>query len=257
MVRVGTESVSFAGALGARLDGVISRPDGPIAGSALLVHCFTCSKDIHTITRLSSSLVDAGWATMAFDFTGLGQSGGEFGATDVTTEIGDITRAAVALIERNMGPCLLVGHSLGGAAAILAAHRLHTLDRVVAIASPADVAHVKHLFGTGGEAEVRAKGCAMVDIGGRPFPLGIGFVDDLEHHDVLSAASELDVPLLIVEAGDDSVVGPDQTRRLADAAQRSTLVSVAGSDHLFSKRDHADELASRILEWIASTVHHA
>ena len=247
---MGSESVSFTGASGSQLSGVITRPDGPVTGSALLVHCFTCSKDIHTITRLTSELVEAGWATMAFDFTGLGRSEGDFAATDVTTEIGDITRAAVALIERNMGPCLLVGHSLGGAAAILAAHRLHTLDRVIAIASPAQVDHVTHLFGPGGEAEIRAKGCATVDIGGRPFPLGVGFIDDLERHDVLAATASLQVPLLVVEAGADQVVERAQTRRLADVAQQSTLVEIEGADHLFTSRDHAHQLAETVIEWL-------
>jgi len=247
------DTIRFTGASGASLEGIIHVPNGEVAGSALLAHCFTCSKEIHTITRLSKALVKAGWATMAFDFTGLGGSEGEFGATSVTTEVGDITRGAVALIERGMGPCMLIGHSLGGAAAVLAAQRLHTLDRVVAVASPSDVGHVRHLLGPDGEAEIRERGCATVDIGGRPFPMGVGFLDDLEVHSVVDAASGLRVPLLVVEAGADTVVGPEQTRRLADAAPYSTLVSVDGADHLFSGRDHATELAARILEWISLT----
>jgi len=245
-----TETIKFTGVSGAQLAGVITRPDGPIVGSALLAHCFTCSKDIHTITRLSAALVEAGWATMAFDFTGLGRSDGEFGSTNVSTDIGDITRAAVALIERGMGPCLLIGHSLGGAAAVLAAHRLHTVDRVIAIASPSDVDHVKHLFGPEGEAAIRAKGCATVDIGGRPFPVGAGFLDDLERHDVVAAAAQLEVPLLVVEAGADQVVDQSQTQRLADASPQSSLVEIVGADHLFSHRDHAAELARVIVEWL-------
>jgi len=248
-----TGRIKFTGVSGAQLAGVINRHDGPIAGSALLAHCFTCSKDIHTITRLSAALVEAGWATMAFDFTGLGRSGGEFGDTNVSTDIGDITRAAVALIERGMGPCLLIGHSLGGAAAVLAAHRLHTLDRVIAIASPSDVDHVTHLFGPEGEAAIRANGCATVDIGGRPFPVGAGFLDDLERHDVVAAAAHLKVPFLVVEAGADQVVDRKQTRSLVGASPQSTLVEIPGADHLFTQKDHARQLADVVVDWLQTS----
>jgi len=249
-----SEAIRFVGSSGAELSGLISRPDAQVVGSALLVHCFTCSKDLHTVTRLSAALVGAGWVTMTFDFTGLGTSDGAFSDTTVTTEVGDISRAAVALLERGMGPCLLIGHSLGGAAAVLAAHRLHTLDGVVAIASPSEVGHVRRLLGARGEADIRKTGCATVDIGGRPFPIGIGFLDDLEHHNVLRAAAELDVPLLVVQAGSDEVVGTDQTHRLAEAAARSTLVTVPGADHLFTNREHADRLADVVLRWLSSGV---
>jgi len=246
------EALRFVGSTGAELSGVLKRPSGPVAGSALLAHCFTCSKDLHTITRLSRALVEAGWITMAFDFTGLGDSDGCVGDTTVTTEVGDISRAAVALLELGAGPCLLVGHSLGGAAAVLAAHRLHTLDGVVAIASPSDVTHVKKLLGAPGVEAIRKSGRALIEIGGRVFPIGLGFLNDLESHDVVAAAADLQIPLLVVEAGADQVVGADQTRRLAAASPNSTIVTVAGSDHLFTSRRHADLLAEAVLEWLAS-----
>lgn len=244
------ERIKFIGSTGAELSGLINRPSGPVVGSALIAHCFTCSKDIHTVTRLSSALVEAGWLTMAFDFTGLGQSDGEFGNTSVTSEVGDISRAAVALLERRMGPCLLIGHSLGGTAAVLASRRLRTLDAVIAIASPVDVEHVRHLIKPEDEAVIRERGCATVDIGGRPFSLGVGFLDDLEVHDVAAAAAGLAVPLLVVQAGNDRVVDAEQTSRLAAASDQSTLVTVDGADHLFSRREHAEQLAAAVINWL-------
>jgi putative redox protein len=95
-----------------------------------MAHCFTCSKDLHTVTRLSRAFVDAGWLTFAFDFTGLG----EFASTSVSTNVADLRRAASAMLERRIGPCLLLGHSLGGSAAVLAAASLKTMDAVIAVA---------------------------------------------------------------------------------------------------------------------------
>ena len=209
------EHVRFVGSAGAELAGVVRRPPGEVVGSALIAHCFTCGKDLHTTARLSKAL----------------------------------TRAAVTLIERNAGPCLLIGHSLGGAAAVLAASRLKTVARVIAIASPGDVAHVDHLFADAPRIE---DGSACATIGGRVFRIGAKFQADLERHDVTAAAATLDRPFLVVQAGADTVVGTEQTRRLAEAGG-ADLVTIEGADHLFTGPEASRRLAEAVLAWLDRT----
>jgi putative redox protein len=239
--------MTFTGAAGAQLAGLIRQPDGPVVGSAVLAHCFTCGKDLHTVSRLARRMTEAGWLTLTFDFTGIGGSEGDFVDTTVGTEVGDITRASVALLERNAGPCLLIGHSLGGAAAALAAHRLHTVSELVLIGTPADTEHVKHLFhGSVPDDD----GHIEVTIGGRAFKIGRPFLDQLEADDVTQAVGELAIPVLVVAAGADIVVGADQTDRVAAAAKDGTLVTITGADHLFSHPIHAAVLADEIIAWL-------
>lgn len=242
------ESVNFVGAGGARLSADVRRPDGAVQGSVLMAHCFTCSKDLHTITRLADAFADGGWVSFAFDFTGLGRSEGDFASSTVSTNVGDLTRAAVAMLERGIGPCLLLGHSLGGTAAILAASRLHTVDAVVCVASPADVNHVRHLLPTDAGERVVTGQPLPICVGGRPFDLNPTFLADLEAHDVVAAARSLQRPVLVVEAGADEIVEAAQTRMLAEAAA-GDLAVVPGADHLFSDRDHARQLADIVVEW--------
>ena len=246
------EPLEFTGGAGARLVGSLHRPgtDTAVVGAALLAHCFTCSKDLFTTTRIARGLAGGGYLTLAFDFTGLGESGGDHAETTVTTNVSDITRAAVALIGRGAGPCVLVGHSLGGAAAVLAASRLHTVTAVVAVASPASAAHVEHLFDAASLERIREHGHGEVVIGPRPVRVGQDFLDDLHRHDVTAAAAQLGRPLLVVQAGADTVVGREQTGALAEAGS-ATLRTVAGADHLFSDRRHSEELVHVILEWLA------
>ena len=246
------ERFEFSGGAGARLAGVLHRP-GPgtgVVGAALLCHCFTCSKDLFTTTRIAKGLAAGGYLTLAFDFTGLGDSGGELADTTVATNVSDITAATVALIRRGAGPCVLVGHSLGGAAAVLAASRLHTVTQVVAVASPASVAHVEHLFSADALERIRSEGSGDVKIGPKPVRVGRDFLDDLHRHDVAAAASSLGRPMLVVQAGADTVVGRDQTEALAEAGS-ATLHTVAGADHLFTDRGHSDELVMTILDWLS------
>ena len=248
-----TERFEFAGGAGAKLAAVLHRPgDGTaVVGAALLCHCFTCSKDLFTTTRIAKGLAAGGYLTLAFDFTGLGESGGELAETTVATNVSDVTAAAVALIRRGAGPCVLVGHSLGGSAAVLAASRLHTVAQVVAVASPASVAHVEHLFSDEALEKIRAEGSGEVWIGPKPVRVGRDFLDDLHQHDVAAAAASLGRPMLVVQAGADTVVGPEQTEALARAGS-ATLHTIAGADHLFTDRRHSDELVLTILDWLSS-----
>ena len=122
------ESFDFAGAGGDRLAGLLQRPDGEPAAYALFAHCFTCGKDVRAAAQLARSLAELGIATLRFDFTGLGASGGDFARTTFTSNVQDLVAAADALRERHSAPRLLIGHSLGGAAVLARAVR-RLLDR--------------------------------------------------------------------------------------------------------------------------------
>ena len=202
---VTNEVFDFIGSHGSRLSGQLHTPTGPARGSVLLAHCFTCSKDLHTMTRLATGLSDAGYAALRFDFTGLGESGGDFARSSVSANVVDLTRASASLIQKGYGPCGLIGHSLGGAAAILAAQRLKTVRSLVTLAAPSTTTHVKHLFSEQ-LPELSRSGRATVTIAGRQFELEQGFVDDLETHDPMAAAAELGRPHLVVHAIDDEIV---------------------------------------------------
>ena len=172
---------------------------GAARGSVLLAHCCTCSKGLHTMTRLARGLSAAGCAVLRFDFTGLGDSGGEFSATTLSHDVRDLAAAATALLDRGHGPCGLLGHSLGGAAALLAAHRLRTVRSVAVLGTPASPQHVRRLL-VGHEEEIERQGEAVVAIGGRPFPIARSFLEDLEQHDQAGDVAALDRPLLVVHA---------------------------------------------------------
>ncbi len=244
------EPMTFVGSQGAQLAGLLHRPPGPARGSVLLAHCFTCSKDTRTLVRLAKGLADAGYVVLRFDFTGIGDSDGEFATKTVSGNVGDLVRAATALIERNLGPCVLIGHSLGGAAALLAAERLKTVTAVVTIGAPSSVGHVTRLFDTHVET-LQTEGRAIVTIGGRSFELARSFIDDLDNHDVLDAAANLQRPLLVVHARDDSVVDHDQALQLfAAASEPKQLLSLDHGDHLLGPIDAAEQALYGITEWL-------
>ena len=247
-----TESLSFTGVLGNQLSGVLHRPDERARGSVLLAHCFTCSKDLHTMTRLARGLADAGYAAFRYDFTGLGESGGSFEDSTVGTDVRDLVRAAATLIELGFGPCGMLGHSLGGAATLLAADKVKTARSIVTLAAPSDPGHVRHLLTA---AETSDEACVQVAIGGRPFPITKSFLADLDEHDAAEAAANLGRPLLVIHPVDDEVVpvteGEEIWRR---AAQPKAFMPLLGSDHLITNRAHADRVLQVVVDWFDATL---
>ncbi|MEM9564038.1 MAG: alpha/beta hydrolase [Actinomycetota bacterium] len=248
------EEIEFVGSQGATLSARLHRPEGRATGSILLAHCFTCSKDLHTMTRLASGLAEAGLAAMRFDFTGLGESGGDFADTTLSANVSDLTRAAASLINRGFGPCGLIGHSLGGAAAVLATQRLKTVRSLVTIGAPADASHVRHLL----EAEwsaLAAGESANVTVAGRRFRLNPAFVHDLSTHDVAGRAALLGRPYCVVHARDDTIVGFDNAEALyRSAGPPKKLAALDTGGHLFGDRDDAEKLLAVVRDWFTETL---
>jgi len=248
------EDVTIVGSQSHRLAAKLHKPTGSARGSILLAHCFTCSKDLHTMTRLAAGLTDGGYATMRFDFTGLGESGGDFAETSVSANVSDLTRAATTLIQLGFGPCGLIGHSLGGAASLLAANRLKTVRSLVTIGAPSTTSHVTHLFAEHLD-DLLTEGRATVTIGDRSFDLNAEFVQDLANHDVLADAAELGRPYLVVHARDDDVVPFDDGERLfAAAGEPKRLAAFDHGGHLFTDRGAADDVLAEILAWFDETL---
>ena len=169
-----SEKVGFAGSSQGLLVGVLERPaHAPLHALAVFAHCFTCGKNSLAATRISRALAQQGIATLRFDFTGLGESEGDFGRGGFSSSVADIV-AAVHWMQSTIGmPALLVGHSLGGTAAIAAAARLDGIRAVCTLGAPATADHVLRHFGPTKSEE---DGQIQVDLGGRAFRIAPAFI---------------------------------------------------------------------------------
>ena len=88
-------NIEFTGSHGVSLSGRMDEPDdGEIRSAVLFAHCFTCSKNLNSIGHISRDLTDRGMCVFRFDFTGLGESKGEFSESTLSTDIEDLIAAA-------------------------------------------------------------------------------------------------------------------------------------------------------------------
>lgn len=243
-----TERITFDGAQG-KLAARLDLPDGPVLGTALFAHCFTCSKDIPAARRIAGRLAAMGLAVLRFDFTGLGHSEGEFENTTFTSNVDDLVAAARYLADRNMAPGLLIGHSLGGAAVLRAAGQVDSARAVVTIGAPFDPEHVTHNFADA-LPQIAADGVAQVDLGGRPFRIAKAFVEDVAAEQLAPAIADLKRALLVLHAPRDTTVGVENATQIFTAAKHpKSFVTLDDADHLISRAADAEYAAEVIAAW--------
>lgn len=243
-----TTRIKFANRDGIKLSARIELPvNGRPLAYALFAHCFTCTKNLHAITNISRALTMQGIGVFRFDFTGLGESEGEFEGTNFSSNVEDLVDAAGYMEDEYRAPSILIGHSLGGAAVIFAANRLENVKAVVTIAAPSSPAHLKDVLQSS-HKEIEEKGHAKVSIGGQPFTITKQFLIDLEEQNMKKNLRSLEPALLIMHSPGDNIVGIENATELYKMARHSkSFISLDGADHLLSnKKDsyHAGEMAA-------------
>lgn len=241
--------LQFAGSDGQTLSAQIELPAAEPTAWAVFAHCFTCSKDSRAARFIGEALAERGIATLRFDFTGLGESEGELGATTFSHNIDDIVAAADALRRIHQAPALLVGHSLGGTAVLAAAARIPEVRGVATIGAPFDPEHVTRLFGES-LAEIESSGEATVDLGGRQFKITRKFVEDLRDQCSAERIASLDRALLLFHSPQDRVVDIDNASLIFEAANHpKSFVALDGADHLLGRRSDAGYVADVLKAW--------
>ncbi|MBK1833378.1 alpha/beta fold hydrolase [Roseibacillus ishigakijimensis] len=248
--KTSARKVTFTGANGDSLDARLELPGEQPRGYALFAHCFTCGKSSRAATAISRALAARGIATLRFDFTGLGQSEGDFANTSFLSNVEDLVAAANHLREHFMAPALLIGHSLGGAAVLAAAGEVPECTHVATIGAPFDPGHVTHLFEMD-LSEIESKGEAEVTLAGRNFRIGSRFLTDLEGHDQEQRIARLGRRLLVMHSPMDEIVGLENAGEIYSAAKHpKSFLSLDRADHLLTDAEEARQAAQFIASWV-------
>jgi len=247
-------NVTFSNRRDRTLAARLELPEGAEpAATALLAHCFTCGKDLKGLARFSKTLTGHGFAVLRFDFTGLGESEGAFAEAGIGGDADDLEDAATFLAGELAAPVLLVGHSLGGLAALLVAERLPSLKAVATIGTPADAEHVLGLVKVD-PSEVAEDGEIETTVAGRAFTLPARFFRELDRKSPLECLAEMKTPLLVAHAVTDEVVGVEHARRLFRSSKHAytSFVSLGQADHLLSREADARFAGHAIGGWAAA-----
>jgi len=245
------QTVHFDNEAGVQLAGRLHLPEDQPKAFVLFAHCFTCSKDIPAAERIADRLATQGLAVLRFDFAGLGESGGDFADTNLSSNIADLVAAADFLERDYRAPSLLVGHSLGGAAVLRAAHQIDSCRAVATIAAPARPDHLRHVLEKKDPALVET-GEAVLLLGPRQFRITQQLLDDLSAHGgPEDHVGSLRRALLVMHAPGDQTVSIDNATAIFLAARHpKSFVSLDSADHLITRKDDALYIADTISAWV-------
>jgi len=244
------ESFLFQNRRGQKLSGRLDTPsDRPPRAMLLFAHCFSCSKNLSAVVHISRALTEAGYGLFRFDFTGLGESEGDFAETHFVSHTDDVDAAADFLAQKGMAPTVLVGHSLGGAAVLHAAPAVASCLAVAVIGAPFNPGHVARLLRPFRDPLER-DGVVTIQLGGKTVRVGRGFLEETPDEDVERRLAELNKALLVFHAPGDTVVSVENGERIFRAARHpKSFIALDGADHLLSDKRDARYVGDLLAAW--------
>lgn len=250
-----SEKLTFTGSQHGLLDARLDTPQNIVPrGYVILSHCFTCTKETLTSARVARGLAQAGFGVLRFDFTGLGGSEGEFADTNFSSMVADILRAADYLQQHYQSPVALLGHSMGGTAALVASCNIASCKTVVTLASPSQPEHVLHHFGPVLQ-QLEAGQDACIRVAGVQYPVKPQFIQDVRGFNMSQLLADYRKPLLAIRAETDALVKADAAEQIAALTQGpSRVLQIPGTDHLFSDRQATLFMIDEIARWLGEHV---
>lgn len=244
-----SQKVTFKNAKGMVLAARLELPENEPKAYAIFAHCFTCNKNLTAVRTIGKTLNEKNIAVLRFDFTGLGESEGDFEHTNFSSNIEDLYSAAEFLKENYRAPSLLIGHSLGGAAVIYASSKIPSVKAIATIGAPSNPEHVSHLFRSSID-EINQTGSALVCIGGREFTIQKQFIDDIQGKNIKQILDNFRNSLLIMHSPQDTTVGIENAAEIYSAARHpKSFVSLNGADHLLSNKKDSEYVGHVIATW--------
>lgn len=196
-----------------------------------------------------------GFGFLSFDYSGHGDSSGEFEAGTIGQWLGDSLEMIDALTQ---GPVILVGSSMGGWIAHLVA--LKRPDRVVSllgIASAPDFTSelMWKDFSLQQQTEIMNQGWTILatEYNDQGWKITKNLIEEGKNHLILNGPINLDIPIRYLHGLQDTVVPPAFSQKLLELVTSTdiTLTLVKSGDHRLS-RDEDKRLLGRTLLELAS-----
>ena len=245
-----SQRVTLKNEFGTRIAGIIDAGDEQPLAYAVFAHCFTCTKDLKAIVKISRQLAKRSIAVLRFDFSGLGNSGGRFEDSNFETNLADLRAAVDWLSANHEAPQLLIGHSLGGAAAMASVGGFKSVKALATLAAPSCTAHLADFLASQNPA-IETTGSGVVTIGGLDHVITTQLLASLRGFDLETPIRAIEVPHLILHSPADQTVKYECAQDLFEwTSGAKTLLGLPGSDHLLlNQREDANWVADCIAVW--------
>ncbi len=250
------QPVHFYNHQGEKLAGTLHLPDRRDGCGVVFGHCFTCSRHTLIIRQASNELASEGVLALRFDFSGNGQSEGEFSASNYSKQIAEMQTAADVIAEKGARWIGLAGHSMGAVIAVLTAARTRSVKAVCTLAGRLSGLNATHFFGKKQLKELEDTGRVSFSSRGRSLQLSTEFFADANQYNLPETVKSLRTPLMVVHGDADEII-PVQDAYLAKTLnpEYTELVVIPGADHMFSAEMHRSRTSKLVVKWFKEHLH--
>ena len=244
------QQIHFSNISGEKLAGTFHDPVNNSRRGIILGHCFTCSRHTRILRDLSLALVEESFKVLRFDFSGNGQSEGNFSESLYSKQVKDIESAVSFVSSHGVRWIGLAGHSMGAMVALLAASQMDIIKGVCTLAAKASALHSSHFLSQGQIQELKRTGRVNFISRGRNLELTEDFFADAAKYDLSSIMPSLSQPLMVVHGNRDEIIPVENAYQLHQYRKVNTeLVIIPGADHMFSQDEDRQEVVHRVARW--------
>ena len=247
--------VHFKNPQGEQLAGTLHLPDTATDRGIVLAHCFTCSRHTGILRQLGHDFAKSGFLVLRFDFSGNGQSEGNFTQSTYTKQISEMKIACDIISSRGVSHIGLAGHSMGAVIALLTAVEIKKAKAVCTIAGRLSGMTATRFLNRAQQNELDQTGRVAFTSRGRQLMLTRDFFSDAGRFDLPALISGLKIPLLIVHGDQDEIIPVDEAYIPRNPGPEKTeMAIISGADHMFSNRDHRESVSRQIVTWFDTQI---
>ena len=244
------EQIRFTNHSGEKLAGTFHVPSEESRRGIILGHCFTCSRHTRVLRDISHGLLDEGFKVLRFDFSGNGQSEGEFANSFYSKQLSEMKTAISFMSAQKVSWIGLAGHSMGAVVALLAAGEVANVKAVCTLAAKASPLGTSYFFNDSQLHELKLRGRLQFISRGRTLELTEGFFEDAARYNLSDIVASLRQPLLVVHGDQDETISVEEAYKLKQFKSRHTdLAIIPGADHMFSRDEYRAQVVEIVVKW--------
>lgn len=213
---------------------------------ALLLPGYLDSPDYLDMVTFGKGLTELGYTTERLDACDLWRTG-DVANYSITNHLKQIKERISFYKSQNPEEVVLVGHSRGGLAAIIAGNRMREVTKIVALCAPPDIKSSAHKW-EDGKARVSTRDLPDDPSVLRTFSIPYSYLVDAMQYSAEEEAKTIHVPLMIFIALDDTTVPPEQTERIVKNAISPYVVRQSSMKHNYRRSQKDCDIVMKEIE---------
>jgi pimeloyl-ACP methyl ester carboxylesterase len=213
----------------------------------ILVPGFGVTKEEYGLfDSLAESLSKEGFLVYRFDFSGCGESEGDYSETSLSklkSDLSNIIEFVKSQLKADSSKIGILGQSFGSSVVVAIEPKVKCLVLTGSIAHPKEV--LSRLFGSGYNPDGIS---TRIKSNGRVTKMKPGFWKDFENYRLLDSIKQIHCPILFINGGEDGSVPVSEAEEyFAKANPPKQKILIDGANHNF--RNRQDEVGKVVLNW--------